>query len=713
LRLARALELARSQPPQELLSRGASKVARAIDRRWRKAWARLVGTAISPAELRAALRRGDSTLLLYQLRSSTGLSLPAAEQAAVLTALESFCPGAKARTISAADRACDHVFDLLGSGPVSLGTPIDWHVDFKTGHHYDPHAWHTDIEPTPFPGGHDIKVPWELSRAQHLPWLSQAYLLTGDEKYAREFVAQVGDWIDANPTGFGVNWVCTMDVAIRAVNWLWAYYSFASRSAVLGDEFHLKFQGSLLAHGRHIASNLETSGGIDNNHYFADLVGLMYLAIACKDFRESDKWREVALDELWHQVEAQVLPDGADFEASISYHRLVAELLLSTILLMHRAGVEIPKLLMRRMEAMLEFTLHYTRPDGGTPMFGDCDNGRLHRLKAWDGDEREWSDHRHLLAIGAVLFERDDFALAADDQWEEAFWMLGAEAVRFREGLNARRDAATEPASRLFPDAGIAVMRGGGTYVAVDAGGNGQGGNGGHKHGNALGFELAFGDRPWMIDPGTFAYTPNYEARNRFRSSSVHPVLVIDGQEINRFDPRELFTMTDDARPKVESWSSSAERDRLVATHRGYERLAPPASVRRAFVLQKRTGRLLVRDEAACAGRHAFACDLLLDAATVTVEDRVAWIESPGSEWHLALCVASPAAGVRLAVGAGFVSRSYGRQAPVPVLEIRGEFDDALQLAMAFLPCRGTRTPANELRAIADALLAESADEAC
>ena len=45
--------------------------------------------------------------------------------------------------------------------------------------------------------------------------------------------------------------MCAMDVAIRAVNWLWGFYFFAG-SAALTDEFRLTFAGSLLAHGRHI-----------------------------------------------------------------------------------------------------------------------------------------------------------------------------------------------------------------------------------------------------------------------------------------------------------------------------------------------------------------------------------------------------------------------------------------------------------------------------
>jgi hypothetical protein len=35
--------------------------------------------------------------------------------------------------VEAADRVLAHEFDLLGSGPTVLGTPLPWHEDFKTG----------------------------------------------------------------------------------------------------------------------------------------------------------------------------------------------------------------------------------------------------------------------------------------------------------------------------------------------------------------------------------------------------------------------------------------------------------------------------------------------------------------------------------------------------------------------------------------------------
>lgn len=680
--------------------------------RWCKGRDRLLGTKISDGQFQSALRpdlRGEAGLLEL-LRSGNGPAffVTPGNAGAIVSGLERHCPGAMALSVNAADRACAHVFDLLGSGPVALGQSIDWHADFKSGHRYDQRAYYTDLAPASYPGGHDIKVPWELSRCQHLVWLGQAYGKTGDERYPREFVRQVTDWIEANPPAFGVNWVCAMDVAIRAVNWLWGCHFFLQRSPAMTDEFLLTFNKSLLAHGRHVIRNLERSGETTSNHYLSDLVGLVYLGLMCPQFREAGKWREVGLRELWRELRKQVYADGVDFEGSITYHRLVTELFLSAILLGRLHGVAVPADVMARLEKMLEFVMHYTRPDGTAPLFGDCDNGRLHRLKVWGTPEREWTDHRYLLAIGAVLFQRDDFGRAAGDQWEEALWLMGEEAIRFKESLDQRRLPPIELGSRLFPDGGLCFMRGGGAYVAVDAGTNGQGGVGGHAHNDTLSFEFAFAGRAWVTDPGTYLYTSDFDARNRFRSSLSHDVLVIDDQEINRFDRRELFEMLEDARPVVHTWDSSPERDLLIGSHRGYERLTPPASVRRAFWFEKPTGRLLVMDEVGSAGRHAFAWDLQLAPAAIEIDGRIAWIESPDCEWRLAVCVVSPAGGVNLAASTGWSSAGYGSRSPTPVLHVGGEFDNQLSLACALVPYRGPgRMPAADLSAITDGMVAE------
>ena len=500
------------------------------------------------------------------------------------------------RTVAVADQVCDHVFDLLGSGPVDLGERIDWHRDFKAGWRWEP-AYYADVDYMDLDQPYDVKVPWELSRFHHAVTLGQAYWLTADSKYAREFSAQVDDWLTSNPPGFGVNWTCTMEVAIRAVNWIWGYHFFRA-SPELAPDFRKRFFKGLLAHGQHIFANLEW-GLATHNHYLANLVGLIYLGLIFPEFKGAARWLLWGVKGLEREIEVQVYPDGVDYEASISYHRLVTELFLSAVLLCRHNDIAVSPRVLARIEKMLEFVMAYTQPDGTVPLVGDADDGRLHKLTPPD-QGREFVDHRHLLAIGAMLFNRSDFAHAAGDAWEDAFWLSGGET------LPPTKISMTASGSRAFPDGGWYILRQGDVHAIIDAGSNGLNGIGGHGQNDALSFTFYAYDKPFLVDPGSYVYTADYRWRNHFRSTTAHNVVVVDGQEMQRFAERELFRLNEDARPCVLNWRATPEFDLFDGEQYGYTRLPQPVCHRRQVYFDKIRKVLIVRDLLTGQGRHTF-----------------------------------------------------------------------------------------------------------
>ena len=82
---------------------------------------------------------------------------------------------------------------------IRFGSEIQWNSDLPHKYEWNRRQYYANVKPAPYPGGYDIKAPWELSRCQHFAWLGEAYWFTGDDKYAREFAAQVADWIVQNP----------------------------------------------------------------------------------------------------------------------------------------------------------------------------------------------------------------------------------------------------------------------------------------------------------------------------------------------------------------------------------------------------------------------------------------------------------------------------------------------------------------------------------
>ena len=112
---------------------------------------------------------------------------------------------------------------------------VAWNRDHKSGYEWDKFQWYRFVPFGRTPGV-DVKVPWELARCHHHLMLAYAFGIsrfqlndsTLADSYVNEFRNAILDFVANNPPRFGVNWACTMDVAIRAINWLIAYDLFRS-----------------------------------------------------------------------------------------------------------------------------------------------------------------------------------------------------------------------------------------------------------------------------------------------------------------------------------------------------------------------------------------------------------------------------------------------------------------------------------------------------
>jgi uncharacterized heparinase superfamily protein len=588
----------------------------------------------------------------------------------IISSLRYACPGMESLIIRAADQVCEHEFDLLGSGPINLGWPIDWHSDFKSGFRWNPQQYYADIRPAPYPGDYDLKVPWELSRCQHFAWLGQAYWLTGDEKYAHEFRSEVDDWIQQNPPEFGVNWACSMDTAIRAVNWLWGY-AFFQFSPALDKQFWLSFRKSLLCHGRHIMANLERTARFAGNHYLSDLVGLVYLGILLPELREAHRWRDFGLKELESEMSNQVFPDGGNFEASTSYHRLATELFLSATLLARLNGHSFTQKYMERLERMLELIYQITKPDGTAPIIGDQDNGRLHRLKVWANPDHEWKDFRSLLAIGCILFERPEWGRAAKEHWEEAIWFYGGQSLKAFD--NGSRFPQPQPRSTGFKDTGIYVMRADDIYIVVDIGSIGQNGRGGHAHNDSLSFELFSTGQTWIQDPGTYLYTQDYKARNLFRSTTYHNTLTLPGYEQNGFDDIALFSLKEESVTRILSWHADPNIGARLDGEVRYLRQSGLVH-RRSFYLSSADRALLLTDQV--EGKPPPLCQVMFHFAPglefKTVKDPYNGLQITNQDGKVAWLFSISTGKVSTNLQEGWISESYGVRVPskMAVIEI-------------------------------------------
>jgi len=575
--------------------------------------------------------------------------------------------------IDDANRICRHEFDLLGSAPICLGHPIDWHIDPVTGYRWPKKLYSELKNARTIPNGSDVKLPWELSRMQHLPTLGKAYRLTKNERYAEEITQQITHWLDENPCPYGVNWLCPMDVAIRIMNIIWAYLLIEDSPAVRGD-FKTRLACSILQHGQYILFNLEyglrDDGSITNgNHYLANIVGLLHLGLLCPGINKADEWRSVGIKALVEEMDRQVHPDGVNFESSISYHRLVLELFTAGALLCRANGITLPARFWERLERMFEFVLYATRPDGRIPTVGDADDGRLFILSDYGNWDRR--DFRYLLSIGAVLFDREDMKAHSGGFSEDAFWLLGPSGMNAFAALNT---TGSDLESKAFPDSGLYVMRQSNRYLLACCGEVGTDGVGNHKHNDLLSFELYAGDKPFIIDPGAYVYTRSPKWRNTFRSTAFHNTVVIDEQQQNRFEPSEIFKMSSDANVVLLDWISTPKLDRLDAEHTGYARLDYPVRHRRTFLFHKAKGMWEIIDVLTGRNEHTADWYFHFDTGIGLESTRNGTFRTLCEGTTLQITVHSEIL-LTFKIEDGWVSRQYGQKLPAKILHMTGRFN--------------------------------------
>jgi hypothetical protein len=496
------------------------------------------------------------------------------------------------QTFGEADAILNHQI-LIFNRALQFEQPIDWHTDIETGVRWQ--LLHHTHSPIAQGKSSDVRAVWELNRLHHLVTLGRAYALSKDERYTSEFIHQLTSWWEANPPNFGINWVVAMEAGIRATNLIAALDLFRA-SPMLTDiviELILKM---LLAHGRFIRANLEFSHRISSNHYLSNLIGLFVIGATMPYLQEANAWLKFSTAELLKEMNRQILADGADFEASINYHRLVLEIFLLFFTLSETRGVQLPEDLRAKLETMFDFVRAYLKPDGEAPLLGDSDDGRLLKFK-----ERTSSEHSYLLSIAAVLFDKEKFRQSNQID-EEAIWWFGAEGLK----KFARLPVGQMQPSAAFNEAQIFIQRKDSLYLIADCGDHGAKGRGSHAHSDALSFELFAYGQTFLRDPGTYVYTASKPWRHLFRSTAYHNTVRIDRKEISEINPDQPFALGANVLPKINSWESDAERDVIDAEHYGYQRLAEPVTHRRIITFNKREGYWILEDIFIGKGNHLF-----------------------------------------------------------------------------------------------------------
>jgi hypothetical protein len=583
-----------------------------------------------------------------------------------LASLRSADPAFESKLRNRADSIIAGRFDLLGYRGISIPDSIDWSRDPLAGVTAPQKHWSRIPFLDPAAVG-DHKLVWELNRHQFLVVLAQAWWCTGNERYAEACDRLLRSWMDASPPKRGVNWASSLEISYRSIAWLWTL-------ALLGDELpettRRRALGFLMLSGRHLIRYLSTYFS-PNTHLTGEALGLFYLGTALPQCRDSRGWRERGQQILLDCVDRHIRPDGVYVEPATWYHRYTVDIYTQFLLLAQRGGHGIGQRPAAALERSLEYLAFISRPDGTIPIVGDDDGGKLLEL-----DERSSVDARTPLGVGAVLFNRTDFACVAGPASAEMVWLTGPSGFdRFR----AIPPVPPARTSRAFPDGGVYVLRDGwhekASTVVVDAGPHGFL-NGGHSHADALSLDLTVRGEPIFVDPGTYTYTSEPDLRDHFRSTAAHNAATIDG--LGSAEPSGPFAWSTRAQGRSRLWCPASSAVLFVGSHDGFERLSPPVSYERAIVFLPPDLWVVIDTMSGARERELRVHWQCAPGVTVETDPDASLLLSMNSARKLRMVTAEAEP---ISITQGWVSRKYGAREAAPHLSCTARGSRASSLA--------------------------------
>ncbi|MBB3110208.1 hypothetical protein FHS18_002275 [Paenibacillus phyllosphaerae] len=510
---------------------------------------------------------------LWQMnRSSARMFLHIEELDEVASYYKSHYADQVRHILETAGRVLRHEFQFRGtwdmertSVPVQFGERIDWN-----------HIPSDDIE-------------WLYMLNRHGYWveLGEAYLFTGDERYAREVCEQMTDWIERNPvpeemTIQGSGAWRTIEAGLRCVNWVKAR-TFIARSPHWTEEMEARMLLALHDHAEYLCrcdngwKRMSNWGVIENT-------GLLAAALAAP-FNRSAEWMKLCVERLQDTARLQIMPDGIHWEQSPLYHNEVLICYLEALILGRNHGIAFDPEFLERVRSMAHANVYWTKPDH-------------HQLLKGDSDD---NDVRDVLTAAAIYYQ-DPILKSRGYSNIDAFSLslYGMAAIDSYDRIDA---ALPDLASHAFHSGGHYTMRSDwqdeALFLCMSCGPLG----GGHGHADLLHIDVHAYGRTLLTDLGRYNYSEATPLRKELKRSTAHNTTIVDDQDFTVY--ADTWSYERIASPMSACWRSEEAFDYAEASHDGYLELDDPVRPKRQILFVK-PGFWVLMDTFAAKGEHAY-----------------------------------------------------------------------------------------------------------
>lgn len=521
-----------------------------------------------------------------------------------------------------------------------------------------------DWSSNPMNEGESKTPEWNasLNRHFHLRELADAYVATGQEKYAAEVVAQMLDWIEDCPVLEGKSgnspyhyaWE-TLNTAVRAgETWPDVIYTILP-SQSLTDSALCTIAKSLVEHARHLDRWPTRSG----NWLTMESAACFVVGTLLCEHREAAAWRAHGIERLHRQMATDVYPDGLEIELAIGYNDWVLRNFAAVLELARLNGreSEIPADYQGQLERMYAYHVYASMPNGQVPGLNDASN----------------SSPAKILQQGFRYFpQRQDF-----------LWLASG-------GKQGRPPQET---SYAFPYSGHYVMRSGwdqnARWLLLDAGPFGSG----HQHEDKLQCLACAYGKPLLVEGGTYMYDQS-RWRRYVLSTRGHNTIRVDDQEQNRRKDRDSFVLPLPFQPLDNTWITRKDFDYAVGRYdSGYgpDRKTKVVHTRAVLFVKPDYWVLFDALDPADGGQHDYESLFHLNAPGAEVApDAAAVITRSADEANLHVCFAG-AGPLKIDVVQGLTEEpvqgwAQGPWRPVPTAVCRWNAKGKSRLATVLYP---------------------------
>ncbi len=422
-----------------------------------------------------------------------------------------------------------------------------------------PQCFYANIKKHPEIRGCDIKYIWEFNRHRFLIVLGKAYWFTKEEKYAQRIFQIIQNWIAQNPYNSGVNWSSSLELAMRVISWVWAYF-LCQGSKYITPKNHKIITKSIYQHGKHIENHLSFYSS-PYNHLIGEAAALHLIGSLFPQIKNGSRWEKLGWNILEDQVEKQFHTDGMCVEQASFYHHFTLGFYLQSVILRKLNKKEVSEKVLSRLEKALEFSMYLTKPDGTLPMIGDIDNARslyFNSIHSWD--------FRGFLGIGAVLYKRPDFKNQCNGFPEEVLWLFDDKEI---DEFLKMESAPPKETSKAFFQSGYYISRDSwgkdSHYLCFDCGEISDGLHQGnipsaaHGHADALSFELSAHGKSFIVDGGFYTYFGDLAWHKYFRLEEAHNTVKIGNYRQAEYCGRLTWQRV--RQPELKKWISNGDYD--------------------------------------------------------------------------------------------------------------------------------------------------------